>query len=125
MNSARGFLPFANRIDDFAAAIGAVAAGENVRQIRLAGGEVARDGAVAIQSQFWKNLLQPIVLLLLANRLQDHIEGLDKFRTFNELKRAAAVAPRLDKTQSGDMSVFRDHLNRRVMEKKRSAVFLR
>ena len=95
---ARGFFPFANRIDDFAAAIGAVAAGENVRQIRLAGGEVARDGAVAIQSQFWKNLLQPIVLLLLANRLQDHIEGLDKFRTFNELKRAAAVAPRLDKT---------------------------
>ena len=47
VNAARGFLPFADGVDDFAPAIRAISAGKNVRQVGLAGLRIARHGPVA------------------------------------------------------------------------------
>ncbi len=49
VHSARRFLAFADSVDHFAAAVRAIAAGENMRQARPAGLEVAHHRAVAIQ----------------------------------------------------------------------------
>ena len=88
MNSAGRFLPFADRVHYFASAIGAIAAGKNVRQVSLPGFEAARDRSVAIQIEIGENVTQPFILFLLADSFEHHVERHFGFRALNKFQGA-------------------------------------
>src|ERR1051325_7392599 len=85
MHSARGLLSFGNSVHDFAAAVGAIAAGEYLGQICLAGFTIVDDYAALIQFQRREKLPQQIHLFLLANGFDGHVEWLDPFRARQNL----------------------------------------
>jgi hypothetical protein len=98
-------------------------------KIRLAGGAVARGhGPLRFRVSSEKLSAGQLSCICWPYRLQDsNRKRLDiNPDTFNELTRAAAVGARLDRDAvRRHVRSFAIHLNRRVMEKKRSAVLLR
>ena len=85
VHAAGGLLPLGDRVDDFSAAVGAVAAGEHVLQVRLAGVGVAADDTARVELKGWEELSEEPHLFFLADSLDDHVERLDKFRARQNL----------------------------------------
>src|SRR6266487_6932360 len=80
VDATRGFFAFGHGVDDFASPIRAVAAGENFREIRLAGVRVSHDRALWVEFELWEKFLEQAGLLFLADGLDDHVKRLDEFR---------------------------------------------
>ena len=92
-------------IDHFASAVGAIAAGENFGRLVCAGVHGREQSTPRLSSSsFGKGFLSKFDLFFLANRLDDHVEGLDQFRAGDNFGLAVDQL-RARQLQAGDVPV--------------------
>src|SRR5258708_3389252 len=118
MNAARGLLAFSHSIDHLPAAVGAVPAGEDSRQIRSAAVRVSRHDSVRIQFAVREKLFQQASLLLLADGFDDHVKGFDKFRSWQNTPLAGRGRGSGELDASDMTRAIRENLKRDHIEKK-------
>ena len=121
----RGFFAFADGVDDFAAAVRTVTAGENVREVRLAGEWIALDRAAGGDSQCREKLFEQGDLFFLTNRFEDEVEGLREFAVGDEVGFTVGVGDGVTEAQAADVAVGGEDFDGRGVEEEFDAVGLR